>query len=417
MFSSTTVLAAILAVAPMTANAHMNLERPVPFLPAVNSSPLEIDGSDFPCKMGAGGFQVKTMNNWTVGSTQNLMLNGSAVHDGGSCQISVSADKIPTKASKWKVIYSIEGGCPPAPPEAHPELYQAPGWNGFDFTVPPDLPNGEMTMAWTWSNAMGNREFYMNCAPISISGSSDDKTAFEALPDMQLASIDALTECDSVEQPKNSFHGYAYLNPGKYVTRLSNKTLPTLCGESAAGGAGSTPAATQPANSPVVSSQAPMAPVVSSQAPVPTPLVPTPTEAAVPPAGDKQTSTSRIILTVTASTGPKPTPINGTSAAGPPKSSPPLSQAGTLKPSSQAPAASSAAPPAGSGALQPAGGDVQTCTTDGAVVCSPDGTKFGLCNCGKAVMQAVSGGMQCKDNAVVGAKRGEPATTLKTVYA
>jgi hypothetical protein len=42
-----------------------------------------------------------------------------------------------------------------------------------------------------------------------------------------------------------------------------------------------------------------------------------------------------------------------------------------------------------------------TCSTDGAVVCNPDGTKFGLCDWGRVRFMAVAAGTQCKNGAIV----------------
>ena len=40
--------------------------------------------------------------------------------------------------------------------------------------IPESTPSCERcTFAWTWVNAVGNREFYMNCADIKIRGSGD----------------------------------------------------------------------------------------------------------------------------------------------------------------------------------------------------------------------------------------------------
>lgn len=47
-----------------------------------------------------------------LGSTQQLAFIGSAVHGGGSCQVSITYDQNPTASSTFKVIHSIEGGCP-----------------------------------------------------------------------------------------------------------------------------------------------------------------------------------------------------------------------------------------------------------------------------------------------------------------
>lgn len=56
------------------------------------------------------------------------------------------------------VIEQVDGGCPDA---------------GFEWPVklPDNLPsNGKAVLGWTWINAVGNRELYMNCADIAIQG-------------------------------------------------------------------------------------------------------------------------------------------------------------------------------------------------------------------------------------------------------
>jgi hypothetical protein len=142
-----------------------------------------------------------------------LAFTGSATHGGGSCQVSITYDAAPNKNSVWKVIHSIEGGCP---------IKNVAGNNGNDasavnpdtysFTVPTTLPTGSAVLAWTWFNKVGNREMYMNCAPITLTGSGSkrefneletldleprnatqlierDINAYNALPDMFVANI------------------------------------------------------------------------------------------------------------------------------------------------------------------------------------------------------------------------------------
>jgi hypothetical protein len=93
--------------------AHMILDSPVPYgRPTLNNSPLDGAGSDFPCKLRAGVYDLTQMNNWTAGEPQTIRFLGSAVHGGGSCQFSMSEDLQPTKSSQWKVVLSVVGGCP-----------------------------------------------------------------------------------------------------------------------------------------------------------------------------------------------------------------------------------------------------------------------------------------------------------------
>ena len=86
-----------------------------------------------------------------VGSTQQLSFKGSAVHGGGSCQISLTTDNPATKQSKWMVIHSIEGGCPSA---AGGNLADAPqstsSADTFPYKIPDGIKPGTYTLAWTW---------------------------------------------------------------------------------------------------------------------------------------------------------------------------------------------------------------------------------------------------------------------------
>ncbi|EEH05325.1 conserved hypothetical protein [Histoplasma capsulatum G186AR] len=213
-----------------TVNAHMKIGSPTPFNPgSLNNSPLDASGADFPCKFGEsytpGARVVPPENVYAIGETQTLSFIGSAVHGGGSCQLSLTQDPIPNKKSVWKVIHSIEGGCPasadgnlPANPDGH-------GASVFHFKIPSSIAPGEYTFAWSWLNRIGNREFYMNCAPITVTGgkkrrytptprSETSKVALakrQDLPEMFVANINS---CHTTE-------GYdiIYPEPGTSLER------------------------------------------------------------------------------------------------------------------------------------------------------------------------------------------------------
>jgi hypothetical protein len=108
-------------------------------------------------------------------------------------------------------------------------------------------------MAWTWFNKVGNREMYMNCAPIKVSGGSGK--GFEQLPDMAVANIAGQGSCATSET-----FDYTFANPGKYVTKAGKGPYKELCGGAASsGGSGSTGGSG--------SSGAPAAPVASVETP------------------------------------------------------------------------------------------------------------------------------------------------------
>lgn len=107
-------------------------------------------------------------------------------------QVSVTYDENPTAESTWKVITSIEGGCPARDTAGNlgdDTSATAPDPYTYNFTVPDDIPSGKAVLAWTWFNKVGNREMYMNCALVDLTGTSGSKSSYDALPDMFTANI------------------------------------------------------------------------------------------------------------------------------------------------------------------------------------------------------------------------------------
>lgn len=165
-FSTTSF--AVLALA-ATVSAHMNMYDPTPLKYKGNPNAVTIDddikspntASTFPCKGALDVFDTDegaSVATWAAGSQQTIKIEGGAAHDGGSCQASLSYNS----GANWTVIYSKEGDCPTTP-----EL---------DFTVPSDTPAGDkVLLAWSWVNHTGNREYYMNCASITITAASSKK--------------------------------------------------------------------------------------------------------------------------------------------------------------------------------------------------------------------------------------------------
>lgn len=220
------------------ASAHILMTNPVPYgKSTLNNGPLEGGGADFPCKQRAGVYEDEGASNvYAQGSKQSLEFQGTAVHGGGSCQVSITTDLKPTKSSVWKVIKSIEGGCP------------AKGQTGnmgdsassavpykYDFTIPKELAAGNYTLAWTWFNKVGNREMYMNCAPMAVTGNSGSKSFMNGLPDMFVAN--AGNDCHTADNSDLKFP-----NPGSDVDKFNGQTTafsaPVGSCQAATGGAG-----------------------------------------------------------------------------------------------------------------------------------------------------------------------------------
>lgn len=239
------------ALAASQVAAHMQMSFPPPLRSTFNpntaqgsadysyTAPLAASGSDFPCKgylNVLGTPQGKSVATFAPGQKYNFTVTGGANHNGGSCQASLSYDQGKT----FTVIASYVGGCPPA------------GTSSWDFTVPDDARSGAAVFAWTWFNQVGNREMYMNCASVTISGGSTSGsskrsgTAFSARPGIFVANVG--NGCSTPEG-----FDYEFPNPGpNVVTKTGGKTIQLSCGAKAAPPppAENTPAAPAPAADP-----------------------------------------------------------------------------------------------------------------------------------------------------------------------
>lgn len=189
------------------------MQTPVPFgIETLNNSPLEdAFPGDYPCKQRDGVYDVSVMNFMEAGTTQQLSFEGTASHGGGTCQLAVSRDPEPTAESIFKIIQVYEGGCPISS-EGNT------GTHPFTFQIPKGFPNGRATFAWYWNNRIGNREAFMNCAPITVIGGSEDLDVFDALPSLFLANLPS-SDC-SIEEGSS----LKVPNPGAFL--LQNHDAP-----------------------------------------------------------------------------------------------------------------------------------------------------------------------------------------------
>lgn len=157
------VIVAVLMSAHIS-HAHMRMDAPVPrrsplstYAQRTNtvdydlSSPLNADGSNFPCKRYTA---EPVVNSYSAGGVIPVTIGGSANHNGGHCQFAISYDNGKT----WTVLLTVVRDCIKTQ---------------FSYQVPIPLGAPSCTncvFAWTWINASGNREYYMNCADIAIQG-------------------------------------------------------------------------------------------------------------------------------------------------------------------------------------------------------------------------------------------------------
>ncbi|PTB58226.1 lytic polysaccharide monooxygenase [Trichoderma harzianum CBS 226.95] len=360
-------------------SAHITMTNPVPYgLSSLNNSPLDPNGADFPCKQRTGVYDLQGASNvYAQGSTQKLSFAGTAVHGGGSCQVSVTTDAQPDKNSVWKVIKSIEGGCPAKDQAGNMgDSASATDPYTYDFTIPKELESGNYTLAWTWFNKVGNREMYMNCAPLSVTGSGGSKDFLNTLPDMFEGNIFGPGGCGTASDTDLLFP-----NPGNDVDQFNGATSaflgPTSCSSATVA---PTP---KPSNGGGSGSGSGSSPVTSAPA--------QPTKA--------------------------PQSIPGGPASQPAPSKPTSAPLVNLPVQSQAPVATSAAPapapaPTSGSGSSPSGGFAAgtACSSEGQWNCI-GGSQFQRCASGAwSPAQALASGTKCQagqsDNLNMVAKRG-----------
>ncbi|KAI9738157.1 MAG: hypothetical protein M1818_005586 [Claussenomyces sp. TS43310] len=357
------------------ASAHMIMATPVPYGKAtLNNSPLAADGSDFPCKQRSGVYESSGVDNsMALGASQPLSFTGSATHGGGSCQVSITYDMQPTKSSTFKVIHSIEGGCPiKGVAGNNGDNANEPSPDTYSFTIPSNIPTGNATLAWTWFNKVGNREMYMNCAPVALSGSSSkrdesgiesrDTSAYDALPDMFVANIG--NGCGTVDSTDLLFPA-----PGDSVEQDGQATKSAL----------STPTGSA-CGSAVSASVAPTAGSESGAS-----SAPAATTAA--PAAPSAAGGGGVFATVAASSGTPTVPTSASAA-----SAAPVSASSAAAASAVAPAPSASSGSGGSGSAMTAG---SACTAEGEWNCIGT-TSFQRCASGQwSVAMSVAAGTTC----------------------
>jgi hypothetical protein len=188
-------------------------------------APLYHDGSTFPfpCKGFPKGPSTKTIN----GNTVNIKLEGTAVHGGGHCQFGVTYDD-----STFVVLKTVTDNC------------LISGMN-YNFDLPSNIPSGDITVFWTWVNRIGNREYYMECADITVNNPTGNTSPVE-IKGKELLVVNILGNTIIPENLPAGNDGVDLLNARKDISIVSGSS----------GNSGSSPVVTQSPSSPT-SSQTP----------------------------------------------------------------------------------------------------------------------------------------------------------------
>ena len=371
-----------------TTCAHLMLSQPVPFgLDTLNNSPLNnvapgAAGSDFPCKLRTGVYDITSMNNMKVGEPQLLNFTGSASHGGGTCHLSITTDLEPTAKSTFRLIQVFEGACPKY---SDGNEYTNP----FTFQLPEGTPNGRLTLVWTWYNRIGAREIYQNCAPLSVTGGADNIDYYDSLPNAWFANLPN-TDCATADGMDAivPFPGQFLLQndgPSLYASAIGpgcaalaaaqtagvkgykSATIKNLAATGAPASNGDVQAAPSSGASASASASSTIAGGYSASAPMMT-SISAPVISIIP-----------IATLSTATMAPLAYPTNTAAAPIAPIVSP-LHSNSTSSSSSNTTSTA--------------------CPTDGALVCNGP-TLFGLCNFGSVVWQPVAAGTTCTNGAIV----------------
>ncbi|ROV98839.1 hypothetical protein VPNG_08381 [Cytospora leucostoma] len=212
----TTTVASALALSGMC-SAHMILANPKPYGDPDNSP---LTSSNYPCQISGDASTFYSTdglsNTVAAGESLTMSFTGSAVHGGGSCQVALTTDMQPSKTTRWSVILSIEGGCP---------TKDGTTASTYDVKIPSDIAAGTYSYAWTWTSKLsGTQEYYMNCAPLTVtSGSSKRSTDIsprsDSLDNYPPLAVYNLAELNSCKSELSSSPLYPY--PGSTVEHLA----------------------------------------------------------------------------------------------------------------------------------------------------------------------------------------------------
>ncbi|KAI0539279.1 hypothetical protein GGR58DRAFT_243989 [Xylaria digitata] len=230
MQTRTQTIAAALTAFAAVANGHITMKKPVPFgsvgsNKVLTSSPLT--SANYPCQVSSNPATFYSKdgidNNMEKGVNQTISFDGSAVHGGGSCQLALTKDPQPSASTSWQVILSIEGGCPSK---------TGTGTDEYEFMIPDSIEDGDWVFAWTWiSKLSGGPEYYMNCAPVTISGGGSAKrdvsqnetmelfTRDTQLPELMVSNLAEINDCVSELSTDPQ-----YPNPGPNLSRPGSNT-------------------------------------------------------------------------------------------------------------------------------------------------------------------------------------------------
>ncbi|RIA91932.1 Lytic polysaccharide monooxygenase, partial [Glomus cerebriforme] len=127
-------------------------------------APLNGGSGCAPKKFPCGGYpqDKKIVTTFKAGEVISDKQKDQARHNGGLCEFSLSYDGGKT----YTVIATYKKTCP--------DIF----FDGWKVKIPENAPScdspGNCIFSWSWINAVGNREFYQNCADIKLEGNATE---------------------------------------------------------------------------------------------------------------------------------------------------------------------------------------------------------------------------------------------------
>ncbi|KAI7217734.1 hypothetical protein KC333_g4050 [Hortaea werneckii] len=398
--SFATFAAAGLAAFSTMASGHLIMQNPVPFgVDSLNNSPL-VDAkpgtaqSDFPCKQRPGVYDITAMNNVQVGKPNLISWEGSASHGGGTCQLAITTDLEPTANTTFKLIQTYEGNCPVVSSNGNT------GTDDYTWSLPEGTPNGRLTFAWLWYNRIGNRELYMNCAPLDVTGGSDDTEFYDSLPNAYIVNMPT-SECQ-VPETTNAEIPY----PGQYLLKNPDASFAAASGPSCQASAAAMTEGVKGYKSATVENLA-ATHAPSSNYDSTGPATGAATQSAAPTsssAGDYSASSAPAYTSTAATPTSAPSQSGFVTVSSAPASSSSVPATTSAPPASSSQPSAQTTTPSTSAAAFPSSSSSPgntSCEEQGALICSEDGESYGLCNFGSAVMQPVAPGTMCSYGQIV----------------
>ncbi|KAF9165429.1 hypothetical protein DFQ26_000174 [Actinomortierella ambigua] len=173
MLFKSTLIAAFVAFAAITAEAHVAVSSPCPRYGSYKGCPAPPPGQsiDYNIRAPIGTASqigmpmcrhtkavTKNIPTYKAGQTINVKFDIGAPHGGGHCQFALSYDG----GKKWAVIKDVLGSCLRG--NVNSATYSIP------VKIPSNAPSGTVIFQWLWNNAVGNRELYSNCVDMKIKG-------------------------------------------------------------------------------------------------------------------------------------------------------------------------------------------------------------------------------------------------------